>query len=523
VNRPRVLAVLALVTGLLLVLMVAGCPSGGSDDGPKRSNELTIRDPLAEALRYIPQSAAVVAVVHTDAGAGPLRSALDLLQEFPGSSAIADQVEQLVSDRLGLSVASDVSPLGGAPAVVARTGVSPKAATVGAWVVPDETALSDLLRSKADSGTLSAGDAYKNWTLYTRPGSVYAQRDRVLLTASNLVTLRAAIDRRLKLGRGAGLTRATFTARSMSGINASRAFIRVAVTGPALRNVIARRAPEATQLPWVAALRGAGLAVAADADGLHVKARLRTDEATLTDADLPIAAGAQMPEVRGDAPIVVGVRNLNQTAGFLLQTGQLVVPDRLKAYTTVRDLLKRFAQVDVEGDILGTLSKSATITVPEEGAVTLRAEIADEERLRDALGRLARIGRLAGIAGAFGIGVDTNGIAIQDEGDDRYTVLKDDEPVAVIAARNGVFVASSDPLTDVDTVVDALDTPGAPARSSGALRANLTPTVLADLLVDRLGVPAIARVALEPLGDATVTARSELGYLLIGVDVAVDS
>ncbi|MCW2998364.1 MAG: hypothetical protein JWN65_1913 [Solirubrobacterales bacterium] len=520
-NRPRVLAVLALVTGLLLVVLVAGCPSGG-ETGPKGRTELTIRDPLGEALRYIPSSAAVVAVVQTDAGAGPLRSALDLAQAFPGAGAITGRLEQLVNDRAGLSLASEVTALAGAPAVVARMGVSPKAASMGAWVVLDEVSLSDILRSKVDSGTVSAGDPYKKWTIYTRPGAVYAQRDRVLLTASDLVTLRAAIDRRLKTGRGAGLTRATFNGRSLSGIPARRALIRVAVTGPGLRNAIARQAPDAAQLPWVAALRGAGLAVAADPDGLHVSARLRTDEATLTDADLPIAAGAQAPEATGDAPIVVGVRNVDQTAGFLVRTAQLVAPERLKTYTTVRDLLRRFAQVDVEADILGTLTKRATLTVPATGGVTLAAQTSDEGRLRDALARLARIGRLAGIAGSFGIGLDMNGIAIRDEGDDRYTVLKDDEPVAVIAVRNGIFVASSDPLTDVDAVVDALDATGEPTGpSSGAVIATLAPTVLADLLVDRFGLPDIGRVALDPLGDATATARAELGYLLVGLDVQV--
>ncbi|MCW3014309.1 MAG: hypothetical protein JWO02_1401 [Solirubrobacterales bacterium] len=515
---------LALVTGLLLVLLVAGCPSGnGNGGGQNGSTELTIRDPLAEALRYIPVSAGIVAVVQTDAGTGPLRSALDLAQQVPGSSTVIGRLEQLVSDRVGLSLSSEATALAGAPAVVARMGVSAKAATLGAWVVADEQTLADIFRSRVDAGTVSAGGEHKHWTIYTGVGGVYAQRNRVLLSASNPVTLRAAIDRRLKTGRGGGLTRATFTARSMSGISAGQAVVRVAVTGPALRNAIARQAPKATQLPWVAAVRGAGLALATDSDGLHVKARVRTDETTVSDVDLPIAAGAQAPEPKGDAPVVVGVRNLAQSADVLLQVAQLVTPDRLKTYTMVRDLLKRFAQVDIEGDILGTLTQNATLTVPDLRGVTLRAETSDEQRLRDALSRLGRIGRLAGIAGSFGIGVDTNGLAIRDEGDDRYTVLKDENPVAVVAVRNGIFVASSDPLTDVDAVVDALDTVdgAAPSSSSGALRATLTPSALSDVLVDRFGLPSVARVALESLGGATVTARAELGYLLVGVDVAV--
>jgi hypothetical protein len=523
VTRPRVLAVSALVVGILLIVFVVACSGGEEGRGAAtRRAELTIADPLTEALRYIPQSAGLVAVAQTDTTQGPLHSALELGRTGAASGAILGQVQQLIGGRIGLSLADEGSALAGAPVVVARTGLGRRARTIGAWVVPDEAVLADLLSAKALSGELTEGVPYRRWTTYTRRGGVYAARDRVLLTASDLPTLRAAITRRLRTGRVGGLTPALFQTAARSGMSAAQALIRVAVSGPVLRSAIAGQAAKAGGLPWVAALTGAGLAVSADADGVHLRARLRTDEATLVDADLPIAPGLDAPELLGEAPVVVGVRNPARTIDVALQAAQLVAPGTVGAYTQVRDLLKRFAGVDVDADIIGTLTQDATVTFPSTGGLTLRAPTTDEEALRDTLSRLGRLGQVAGIAGSLGLGPDTGGLSIRGEDDNRYSILKDDTAIAVLGVRDGVFVASTDPATDVDAVVDATPTAtGSSDPSVGALRAVLTPPALTDQLVDRFGLPDLARVALAPLGDATVTARSELGFLSVRADVAV--
>ncbi len=524
-NQARVLAVAALVTGLLLVVFVAGCPGGGEEQASSsRPSELTIRDPLTEGLRYIPQGAAIVAVAPTDTAGGPLREALDIAQGFPGASSILAQVDTLVSDRLGLSLATEVPALAGSPAVLARLGVRDDAPLLGAWVVLDEAALGGILRARVDAGDLTESTPYKSWTVFTRPSGVYAQRDRVLLTASDQATLRAAIDRRLRTGRGGGLTPGSFATRARSGIPAPQALVRIALDGAAARSLLARAGIRGvSKLPWVAGLRGAGLAVGADDDGLHVKLRVRTDEAVLTDADLPLKAGREVPEVLGDAPVAIGVRDPAQTIGLLMEAVALRDPERLKPYTEIRDLLRRVARVDLQADVIGTLRGDATLTLPDGGGVVLRAVTTDAERLRGALTKLGRLGRLGGLAGALGVGPDTNGLAVRSDGEDRYTIVRDENPIALVALRDDVLVVSSDPLTDADAVVDAGEpTDGRPAgERDGALRAVITPTALGDLLVEQLRLPAIARVALEPLGTATVSGRAELGSLLLAADVEI--
>ncbi len=277
----------------------------------------------------------------------------------------------------------------------------------------------------------------------------------MLVTASSLPTLKAAVARRLRTGRTGGLTPAIFATDARSGLSSAKALVRVAVSGRVLRAAVAARMPEATDLAWVAAVTGAGVAVAVDEEGAHLRARVRTDEAQLVDADLPVAAGREAPELLGDAPVVVAVRNPRAVIGVALRAGQLLSPGSVATYTKVRDLLKRTVRVDLDADVIGTLTQDATVTLPGDGVVTLRAPTSDEVALRDALSRLGRLGQLAGIAGSLGLGSATGGLSIRDDGEFRYTVMQDGSPLAVLAVRDGVFVASTDADTDVQAVVDA--------------------------------------------------------------------
>lgn len=524
-NRPRVFAVLSLAAGLLLVVVVLSCSGTTRDAAPEqRSTALTIRDPLAEALRYVPQSAGLVAVVSTDTTQGPLAAALALARTVPRVGALLRQAQALIDERTGLSLATDGAVLAGAPMVIARIGLRSRAQTLGAWVVPDAAVLGEQLSGRVQSGTLTEGASYQRWTTYRQTGLVLAARDRVLLGASDLHTLRAAITRRLRTGRTGGLTVAAFTTLSRAGMPAAQAVVRLAADGPTVRAALADRLRGAGSLPWVAALTGAGVAIAADEHGVSVRARLRTDEASLVDPDVPIALGPVAPELDGDGPVVVGLRDPARTAGVALELAKRAAPDQAAAYAQVRDILKRYARVDLEADVLGVLDGDATLTFPAGGGVTLRAVVNDDQGLRDTLGRLGRVGSVAGIVGALGVGSDVGGLAFRGVGEDRYEVLRNDATVAVLAVRDGVFVASTDPDVDVDAVANAAPTARGEADTPvGALSAMVDPAALAAVLVDRLGVPASARPALAGLGVTSLTARAELSFLMLRADVAVDA
>ena len=527
-NRPRVLAVLALVAafsgaGLTAVWLSA-------DDSPKKAAKtVTIRDPLAEALRQVPRTAPLVAVIDTDTGTGPLRETLDLLGRLPGADTLAKTADAFVSGHTGLSLTSDLQALAGEPLVIAKNGTSVKAPVIAAMVVPDETTLTSIVQGQVSQGTLTPAGQYRTAALYTRSGAdgggAIAQRDRLLVFASDLESLRSALKRGARRSGGgpSGLTRPAFTARADSGANPSAAVARIAVSGPALKNVLAGRLPRIGGMPWVAAIQGAGVGVTATSDGLRLQARIRTDDATAAESDLPIVTGPASPTPVGDGDVKIAVRNLAQPIFFALKAIRLTKPDLLKQYDTITGLLSKFAQVDVEDDILATLTGTSTVTFPGDGHVTLRAETNNADGVRGALMKLRRIGQLAGLAGSLGLGslgVDTGGLSIDQPADDTYTIKKDDNPVAVVGLRDDILVASTDPAANVDDIAGAFPE-GGEVTDRGAFVATATSSALADRLVPLLGLPDQARVVLAALGTVDVSARAGVRSLSLRVDVPI--
>ncbi|UTI64928.1 hypothetical protein NBH00_01670 [Paraconexibacter antarcticus] len=528
-NRPRVLAVLALVVafsgaGLTAVWLSAG-------DSPKKAvKTVTIRDPLAEALRQVPRTAPLVAVIDTDTGTGPLRQTLDLLGRLPGADTLAKAADAFVSGHTGLSLTSDLQALAGEPLVIAKNGTSAKAPVTAAMVVPDEATLTSIVEGQVSQGTLTPAGGYRTAALYTRAGAdgggAIAQRDRLLVFASDLGSLRSALKRGARRSGGgpSGLTRPAFTARADSGANPSAAVARIAISGPALKTVLAGRFPRIDGMPWVAAIQGAGVGVTATSDGLRLQARIRTDDSIAAESDLPIVTGPASPVPVGDGDVKIAVRNLAQPIFFALKAIRLTKPDLLKPYDSVTGLLAKFAQVDIEDDILATLTGTSTVTFPGDGHVTLRAETNNADGVRGALMKLRRIGQLAGLAGSLGLGslgVDTGGgLSVDQPADDTYTIKKDGSPIAVVGLRDDILVASTDPAANVDDIAGAFPE-GGEVTGRGAFVATATSAALADRLVPLLGLPDQARVVLAALGTVTVSARAGVRSLSLRVDVPV--
>lgn len=524
-NRPRVLAVLALVAAFAAAGMSLTWLAADNDVPDSRgssSDTVTVRNPLAEALHHIPRDATVVAAVATDTGNGPLRAALDFLEGAGAATTeLGEQLDRLVSDRVGLTLSTDLAPLAGAPAVLALTGTAKEPTLLGAWVVPDAATLASAIGGAVASGKLQQGGIYRSATLFSGDGGVQvATSDRLLLAASDLKTLKTAVDR----GKTAsGLTTSAFTGRAASGVGSSAAAVRIALSGTFLRRLIADRLPNVSEVAWIAGIQGAGVGVKTDDTGMHLRMKLRVSQATVAEEDLPFATGATPPVVSGTEGVRIGVRELSQTASFAVSALRSVAPDQTKAYDQVRDMLNRFGQVDVERDIVATLKEDTTITVFDGAEVTLQAQTSDPEGVRSALQRLTRIGRLASLAGALGLGVDTGGLTIQDEsadtGEDTYKLLRGEEPLAVVALRGDILVVSTDPDTDVDEAADTLeesvDNPGV----RGALRATLTGPVLGGLLVNQVGLPTEVGEAFAGLGNPLLTARTQNGSMTIGLDL----
>jgi hypothetical protein len=261
-------------------------------------------------------------------------------------------------------------------------------------------------------------------------------------------------------------------------------------------------------VPWLRAIRRAAITLDAEPAGLVARARLETPPGTVRPQDLPFARGPQAPTPRGRGPVVAGVRAGRQTIAFARQVARVTRPDDLARLETTLGLLRRYADIDVQRDLIDRLTATTTFTTDADGRpVTARAELADPRPAAEALDRLRTLSQLGPLADLAGI--DTGGVRVQEEGG-RFVVLQDGVPLVVLAVRGSVLVASNDPRVDVDAVASAPAVRLPPPAGPGALQAVADRRAAAAFILERLGLPAEAGIVLTGLGSPALSARAEL-------------
>ena len=478
--------VILLAIGAVLVAAMVGC-------GGKEAKAVTIADPLAEALAHAPAGAAVLAVVDTAPQRGPSAALARLAAGALASGGAG-----------GLDVGAGAVAGAPAPAGPLDAGVvvvwSPDGRTgqqFTARVVADGPALGKQLETRREAGALTARGDDGDYALYTeRAGGALARRGPVLVSAPDLAALRAVLRRR-RDGRAQWTPR--LLAERTLGLPAT-ALARVALDAQAL---VARRGGDARRLPWVAALRRAAVTLTPEVGALRARIRVTTAPG-LAPAELPLVTGAAPPAVHGSGPLTASVRGPRQTVEFLRRTLDLLDPALLGGLRDAEGLLDRYAGVSLQQDLTDQLTGSATVTSRDARTFTLRSDLADPERTRDALGRVGTLARFGGpLAGL--VGVDLNGFDV-DEQDEVFTIKQNGDLLARLAVVGKVLVASTDPRADLKAAGQA--PAGATPPSAGALRATLSPGFLRDGLLPRLGAAGVGPGVLEPFGDAVLLARS---------------
>jgi hypothetical protein len=270
----------------------------------------------------------------------------------------------------------------------------------------------------------------------------------------------------------------------------------------------------ARNVPWVDALRGGAIAVRIQKPGVHFQVHLATDPARLTPRDLPLAPGAAPPQpAPGGRPISAGVRGLSQTLHVLdAAKGNLKLPflasleSALSTLDSVKEPLKTFGRIDVDAALIDQLTGTTTIT-PEGGTNTLslRAELNDGGPLRTALDRIAAVPDFAiDIAGITDLNVRKRG--------DAYEVTRNGTTFLKVAVLKNTLVVTNDLHASLQAIAGRKPEH---ARSRGALAFHATGPAIQDQLVQRLGLPGLARLVLGGIGDLDGSARAELS----GVDV----
>jgi hypothetical protein len=333
---------------------------------------------------------------------------------------------------------------------------------------------------------------------YLRGGGVAGVEGADVVLGKDAAAVDAAIATRQ---RGGGLTRRTFEER-LGPLAHPAALIRAVANA---RSVVG---PRAAGVRWVDALREGALAVSLEGQALKVRVHLATDPARITDANLPIAAGAQAPRAApGSRPIWVALRDVGQSVQvFDAAKGQLQLPfldtikNALATLDSVKGPLKTFGRIDVDA-LIAQLTGTTTIT--EEArpdTFALRAELQDGGPLRTALNRIAAVPDFALRLARVDLNVRRSGEA--------YIITESKNPIMKVAVLGNTLVLTNDQQLGLRGVADRRPQSASPT-TRGALAAHADGTAVQDEIVRRFDLPSLARVVLGGFGDLDAAARAE--------------
>jgi hypothetical protein len=502
-----------LALGVILVVVAGGVfllvrPHGEEE-------KAAVGDPLGEALAYAPASAELVAALEVQAGS-PQGDALRRLAEtFPAARFGADAVRGAVRS-LGFDADQDLPSLLGGPIVLAgpakavtqvagnaaglQLDLAPvlQAGAIAAVVGRSTDDVQAVLKQAVDDRRLiKLPDLKPGVTQYRLPNNsgVLGARDGDLVLAGDTPRLKAAFDLR---GRRGGLTRATFEQRLGP------------VPQPAL--ILATAQPRAligdaaNGVPWVDALRGGAVSIRLADPGVRVSVHLATDPTKLRPQDLPLAPGPAAPQPAAGTTLAnAGIRDLSQTIHVLdAARGAIDVPfldsvtDALNTLDSVKGPLKTFGRIDVDAALIDQLTGTTTIT-QEPNGLALRAQLRDGDPLRTALNRIASIPDF--IINAANI----TDLDLDKAGDDAYEVRRKGTTFLKVAVLGTTLVVTNDLTADPKRIAAR---PARNTQSKGALAFHLEGTAIQDQLVERLGLPGLARLVLGGFGDLDGSAIS---------------
>jgi hypothetical protein len=372
----RKLSLLTLVIG---TLAIAGCGDSSSGGGDAST-------PLDNALRYLPADAPFAVAIETDTDGEQFDNAGDLSDKFPMGDQLQKQLRDLVEDRAGEF--KDIQQALGNEFVVgstdAKTFVNTPSgedtAFVGAIQASSQDALDKLIegdKAKED-GEAEGAKLYKDDS-----GDSFAIDGDVLVVAGSKRELETALATR---NGDDSLTEEDFDAAT-EGVSKD-ALLRVFVDiGGLLR--ASPDAKPALKSKWVAALRTAGIALTFEPDRVAIDVDVNTDPEGLTDADLPIAAGAAAPQVLDrDDDFNLALRDPSQLVEFAQATAKAIDPNGFSSFQAGKAQIERRLGIDLDRDVIDQLDGDLQVSVGIDGKFEARAALKDPAAFEQTLTKL---------------------------------------------------------------------------------------------------------------------------------------
>ncbi len=449
-----------------IAVPVAGCGGdGGSGDSGK--------NPLDNALGYVPADSPFVAVIETDPNSAQFKNAAAIAQKFP----FASQLQQQLQQGLGQGDANyerDIKPLLGNEFVVGATnietfvdsGSSDSEDFIAAIQVKDKEKLTAAVE-KEKPKELGEKDGAK---LYQNDDSFAAIDDDVLVVANSRRELEAGLDSR---GSDDRFDEDDFN-KGTEGLPED-AVVRTYFN---LQRLIAADpdTADARKIKWVSALRTFGLSASTGSDKIDIDFNMATDSGDLTDADLPLAAGDQSPKVAKRAgEFGFGLRGIDQIVKFSESAAQAVDPGQFGSYETAKRTVERQLKLDLEKDVLEQLSGDITASAsPNGSSAGLKAEVKDPDAFKATLASVTKV---------------LPAIARSASGGERVTIRKSGDLYSATSGSDRIaYGLVGDEFVLSDTVAGARAIAGAPTASvAGAEGAFATQADAGQVLTRALG------------------------------------
>lgn len=362
------------IGGLVLACVLAACGSSTGSSAPS--------NPLATELSYMPAASPVVAAITTDPNSAPVKNLTSLLTKVQVASLITTAFNQDLQKQ-GLTYDADVKPLLGNPVVVGgveTAGAGSKLEAVGVWVTKSASKLNALTTRKGNHDKKIG--SHDGATLYrSQSGTVLAIDGPTVVVADTEALVNAALDRHANSN---GMTVSQYNQR-ISGLPSQPL---VTVSGNVAALLSTGKAAQARQIPWVAAIKGYGVAINAASDGLSLDWKVDTTGRQLTAAQLPLAAGSTPPALAAREPGSLGIRDPAQIATFTLSALQAADPNNYAQFQAALGALRNGFGIDATG-ALGQLTGDL-ITAGEGSVSLIRAGVSDPTVVNQTLANLQK-------------------------------------------------------------------------------------------------------------------------------------
>jgi hypothetical protein len=408
---------------VVLAVALAGC-GGGS------SSSKTGGDARAVALSYMPKGS--VATIEIATGGGQVDTALKLLHRFPGAELLLGRLSDEVTKGTSLSYDKDIKPALGNPFVLAPVSIAAED-FVGAIVATDAKKAERFVSGNgAKAGSRSGVDVYRD---RHEPNTFYGLKGSTVIFADGRANLDAAIDRHAK-GTGAKPDDGNAL---MTGLPGDALLKVYGLVAPVIANDPGAAA--ARRVPFVAALKGYGVAVTAAKDGVNAAFRVDTSNAKLAAADQPLSPGARPAPTAAAGPIDIGLRDLSHTVAFAIRLGQRLDPNGFQQFGAGLDVIKARTGVDVVRDVIDQLGDAAISTDTHLFAVRAKARNANTLRLA--------VAKLLPIVPAFLDGAGLPGVKPSSGPGGLILLRRDGHYVAGYGVVAGQFVVGNAPPTQL--------------------------------------------------------------------------